>query len=34
MIHAVHLGGMIGGVVLVLYWTGKLPLKPKRPLTR
>jgi membrane associated rhomboid family serine protease len=32
--HFAHLGGMIGGVVLVLYWTGKLPLKPKHPIIR
>ncbi|MGH8274585.1 MAG: rhomboid family intramembrane serine protease [Gammaproteobacteria bacterium] len=30
--HFAHLGGMIGGIVLMLYWLGKLPLKPKRPL--
>ncbi len=28
--HFAHLGGMIGGIILILYWTGKLPLKPKR----
>ncbi|MDN5865349.1 MAG: rhomboid family intramembrane serine protease [Gammaproteobacteria bacterium] len=27
--HFAHLGGMAGGIVLILYWTGKLPLKPK-----
>jgi membrane associated rhomboid family serine protease len=30
--HFAHLGGMIGGIILMLYWLGKLPLKPQRPL--
>ncbi|TAN07711.1 MAG: rhomboid family intramembrane serine protease [Rhodanobacteraceae bacterium] len=32
--HFAHLGGAVGGVLLLLYWLGKLPLKPKRILTR
>lgn len=28
--HAVHLGGMAAGAVLVQYWRGRLPLKPAR----
>lgn len=28
--HFVHLGGMFGGLLLVQYWRGKLPLKPAR----
>ncbi|HEX5313513.1 MAG TPA: rhomboid family intramembrane serine protease [Gammaproteobacteria bacterium] len=28
--HFAHLGGMIGGLPLMLYWMGKLPLKPRR----
>lgn len=28
--HAVHLGGMAGGAMLVQYWRGRLPLKPAR----
>lgn len=30
--HFAHLGGMLGGVVLLQYWRGKLPVKPKRRL--
>ncbi|HEX7340659.1 MAG TPA: rhomboid family intramembrane serine protease [Rhodanobacteraceae bacterium] len=29
-----HLGGMLGGFVLIQYWRGKLPIKPKRRLLR
>ena len=25
-----HLGGMVFGLLLILYWRGKLPIKPKR----
>lgn len=32
--HFAHLGGAVGGVLLLLYWLGKLPFKPKRVLTR
>lgn len=32
--HFAHLGGAIGGFVLLQYWRGKLPVKPKRVLTR
>ena len=32
--HFAHLGGMVGGIVLIQYWRGKLPLKPKRRLMR
>ncbi|MFP4281990.1 MAG: rhomboid family intramembrane serine protease [Opitutales bacterium] len=28
--HFAHLGGLLTGVLLLLYWRGKLPLKPKR----
>jgi membrane associated rhomboid family serine protease len=27
--HFAHLGGMLFGLLLILYWRGKLPLKPK-----
>jgi membrane associated rhomboid family serine protease len=32
--HFAHLGGMLGGYVLIQYWRGRLPLKPRRRLTR
>ena len=32
--HFAHLGGMLGGYVLIQYWRGKLPFKPKRRLMR
>ncbi|HEX7817139.1 rhomboid family intramembrane serine protease [Dyella sp.] len=32
--HFAHLGGMVGGVVMLQYWRGKLPIKPKRRLMR
>jgi membrane associated rhomboid family serine protease len=31
--HFAHLGGAVGGFVLLQYWRGKLPVKPKRILT-
>ena len=32
--HFAHLGGMVGGIVLIQYWRGKFPIKPKRRLMR
>jgi len=32
--HFAHLGGMVGGYVMIQYWRGKLPLKPRRQLLR
>ncbi len=32
--HFAHLGGMLGGIVLIQYWRGRLPIKPKRMLLR
>jgi membrane associated rhomboid family serine protease len=32
--HFAHLGGMVGGYVMIQYWRGRLPLKPKRQLLR
>jgi membrane associated rhomboid family serine protease len=32
--HFAHLGGMLGGIVLIQYWRGRLPFKPKRLLLR
>ena len=32
--HFAHLGGAVGGFVLLQYWRGKLPIRPKRILTR
>lgn len=32
--HFAHLGGMLGGFVLIQYWRGKLPIKPSRHLWR
>lgn len=32
--HFAHLGGMLGGFLLIQYWRGKLPLKPRRQLWR
>lgn len=32
--HFAHLGGALGGFVLIQYWRGKLPIKPKRRLLR
>ncbi len=32
--HFAHLGGMAIGFVLIQYWRGKLPFKPRRTLTR
>ncbi len=31
--HFAHLGGMLGGFVLLQYWRGKLPWKPRNRLT-
>ncbi len=30
--HFAHLGGMVGGFILIMYWRGWLPIKPKRRL--
>jgi membrane associated rhomboid family serine protease len=32
--HFAHLGGMLGGYALIQYWRGKLPIRPKRLLSR
>lgn len=32
--HFAHLGGAVGGFILLQYWRGKLPIRPKRILTR
>jgi len=32
--HFAHLGGMLGGIVMIQYWRGRLPIKPKRRLLR
>jgi membrane associated rhomboid family serine protease len=32
--HFAHLGGAVGGFALLQYWRGKLPIKPRRILTR
>jgi membrane associated rhomboid family serine protease len=32
--HFAHLGGMLGGIVLIQYWRGRLPWKPRRRLLR
>ena len=32
--HFAHLGGALAGFVLITYWRGKLPIKPKRRLMR
>ncbi|HEX7368670.1 MAG TPA: rhomboid family intramembrane serine protease [Rhodanobacteraceae bacterium] len=32
--HFAHLGGAVGGFALLQYWRGKLPIKPRRVLTR
>lgn len=32
--HFAHLGGMVAGFLLLQYWRGKLPIKPKRQLMR
>lgn len=32
--HFAHLGGLVTGLVLILYWRGRLPLKPRRRLLR
>jgi membrane associated rhomboid family serine protease len=32
--HYAHLGGMLGGFLMIEYWRGKFPIKPKRRLMR
>ncbi|SFN13542.1 rhomboid family intramembrane serine protease [Dokdonella immobilis] len=32
--HFAHLGGMVAGFVLIQYWRGRLPIKPRRILMR
>jgi membrane associated rhomboid family serine protease len=32
--HFAHLGGMLAGIVMIEYWRGHLPIKPKRRLLR
>lgn len=32
--HFAHLGGMVGGYVMIQYWRGRLPFKPRRRLLR
>ena len=32
--HFAHLGGMLGGFLMIQYWRGKFPIKPKRRLMR
>lgn len=32
--HFAHLGGMLGGYLLIEYWRGRLPIKPRRQLMR
>ena len=32
--HFAHLGGMLGGYLLIQYWRGRLPVKPTRRLMR
>jgi membrane associated rhomboid family serine protease len=32
--HFAHLGGMLGGYLLIEYWRGRMPIKPKRRLMR
>lgn len=32
--HFAHLGGMLGGYLLIQFWRGKLPFKPRRRLMR
>ncbi|GLQ95967.1 rhomboid family intramembrane serine protease [Dyella mobilis] len=32
--HYAHLGGMLGGFLMIEYWRGKLPIKPNRRLMR
>lgn len=32
--HFAHLGGMLGGLMLIQYWRGRLPWKPRRRLLR
>lgn len=30
--HFAHLGGMLFGLILILYWRGRLPIRPDRPM--
>ncbi len=32
--HFAHLGGMVFGFLMILYWRGKFPIKPRRILMR
>jgi membrane associated rhomboid family serine protease len=32
--HFAHLGGMLGGFLMIQYWRGNLPIKPRRRLMR
>jgi membrane associated rhomboid family serine protease len=32
--HFAHLGGMAAGFIIIQYWRGRLPLKPRRILMR
>ncbi|WP_233841319.1 rhomboid family intramembrane serine protease [Dyella sp. 2HG41-7] len=32
--HFAHLGGMLGGFLMIEYWRGKFPIKPRRRLMR
>jgi membrane associated rhomboid family serine protease len=32
--HFAHLGGMLGGYLMIEYWRGKFPIKPRRRLMR
>jgi membrane associated rhomboid family serine protease len=32
--HYAHLGGMLGGFLMIQYWRGKLPIKPRRGFMR
>lgn len=32
--HFAHLGGMLGGFLMIQYWRGKFPIKPQRRLMR
>ncbi|RDS84741.1 rhomboid family intramembrane serine protease [Dyella monticola] len=32
--HFAHLGGMLGGFLMIQYWRGKFPIKPRRRLMR
>ena len=32
--HFAHLGGMVGGFLMIQYWRGKFPIKPRHRLMR